>query len=472
MARLFASLPEDDGLYGSRRVFAVAIVLLGTTMAVLDSSIVSVALPTIAKELDVDPARVVWVTNAYQLATAVTIVAFAALGDMIGYRLIYTAGLVVFTAASLACAVSPSLEMLIVSRVVQGIGCSAMMSVGPALNRHIFPQRLLGSALGLTALTVATSSAAGPMIGGLMLAVLDWPWLFAINVPLGILAVSFALRALPTNPRRGGGFDYAGAILSGSAMGAFVIGVDGLSKDYSAGTVATLLIVSVVAGFGFVIRQRQTIHPLLPLKIFNSVRFSFAAVTSLCSFISQGLTFLTLPFLFQSVYGYTPLMSGLLFTPWPLTIAFAAPIAGRLADRFSARVLSTVGLAVLAAGLALLALLGSAASPADIIWRGAICGLGFGFFQSPNNRELLGNVPKTLSGAASGVLASARTFGQSVGAAVAAIILAASVSMQAAGPGAISPTRIHLALWIACLAAGGAFCASVLRTRHREAQAA
>ena len=151
-----------------------------------------------------------------------------------------------------------------------------------------------------------------------------------------------------------------------------------------------------------------------------------------------------------------------MFTPWPLTIAVAAPFAGRLADRVNPRILSTIGLVVLAAGLALLAGLGADAGVANVIWRAAVCGLGFGFFQSPNNRELLGNAPRTLSGAASGVLASARTFGQTVGAAVAAIVLATTAKGMLTGNIAVPPfSRIHLALWLACAAAAIAALASV-----------
>lgn len=447
-------------------MLAIAGVILGTTMAVLDASITNVALPTIARELSAGPAEVIWVANAYQLANAVCIITLAALGDILGYRRVYLAGLAVFTLASLGCALSPSLPALIVARVVQGIGASAMMAVGPALYRFIFPARLLGTALGISALTVAFSAAAGPMIGGMILGVAQWPWLFAINLPLGLAAIVFGWHNLPANEARGKGFDFPGAILAAGAMGCFVVAVDGLSKHYQLQLLAALWVGSLLAAGIFIRWQRVARHPLLPLGIFTSRRFSLAAVTSFCSFISQGLAFVSLPFLFQGDYGYSPLMSGLLFTPWPLTIAVAAPLAGRLADRFSPRVLSTVGLAVLSVGLAAMAGLGEQATVPDILWRASICGLGFGFFQSPNNRELLGNVPRHLSGAASGVLASARTFGQSIGAAVAALVLAAPVSRLAAGDSVAVPVaHIDLSLWLSCGAATGAFLVSFLRTR-------
>jgi DHA2 family multidrug resistance protein-like MFS transporter len=244
--------------------------------------------------------------------------------------------------------------------------------------------------------------------------------------------------------------------------------MNGLSKHAAGEAVGLLFVLSLAAGLAFVRRQRQTAYPLLPPQLFSVRSFSLAAVTSWCSFISQGLAFVVLPFLFQGEYGYSALESGLMFTPWPLTIAFAAPVAGRLADRMNPRILSTIGLVVLAAGLALLAGLGADASVADVIWRAAVCGLGFGFFQSPNNRELLGSAPRSLAGAASGVLASARTFGQAVGAAVAAIVLAAAANGYRSGDVASPATaRIHLALWLACAAATIAALVSVTRIRDQ-----
>ncbi len=465
MPQLFESRPEDEGLPGPQRKLAITVVMTGTTMAVLDASIVNVALPTIASTMAVDAARVIWVTNAYQLANAILLVALAALGDKIGYSRIYRSGLLVFTLASLACALAPGFTALVVARMVQGFGASAMMSIGPALYRRIFPGRLLGAALGLSALTVAASAAAGPMIGGLILGMSSWPWLFAINLPLGVVAILMGRRHLPPDDCRPGPFDIGGAVLSAIAMGCFVIAIDGLSKHYDPWLLGFLWTASLGAGAAFLRWQAFAQAPLLPLGLFSSRRFAMAAATSLCSFVGQGLAFVSLPFLFQGDYGYSPLGSGLLFTPWPLTVMVAAPMAGRLADRMSPRLLSTIGLGVFLLGLSSLAGLGAEATVPDILWRVSVCGLGFGFFQSPNNRELLGNVPRSLSGAASGVLASARIFGQSIGAAVAAMVLASAAGHASPVKAAVPVARIDVSLWIACGAVAGAFLVSALRTR-------
>ncbi|MGN8158441.1 MFS transporter [Salinisphaera sp. RV14] len=448
MSRLFSDQPGDDGLPGAERRLAVLVLIIGTLMAVLDGSIVNIALPTIADELHASASTTIWVANAFRLISAMGLISFAALGDVIGYRGVYLFGLVVFTLASLGCALCDAMVPLIALRGLQGFGAAATLSVGPALYRTIFPKRLLGSAIGLSALVVASGMAAGPSIGGGILAVLGWPWLFAINVPLGLISYLIARHALPREGGRGGRFDIVGAVLSSISLGALVLAVDGLSGQGASAWAAPLFTLSVVAGVLFIVWQRRVAHPLLPLDIFRSRRFSMAALTSFTAFTAQGITFIALPFLFQSIQGYSPLMSALLFSPWPIIVIAAGPIAGRLSDRFNPTPISTVGLVVFMLGMVSLALLGPAASVADIVWRTALCGLGYGFFQAPNNHELLGSVPRERSGSASGILASARTFGQSLGAAFVAIVLARAAEQLAPGAVAMTVAPVHLALWI------------------------
>ena len=467
MSRLFGDLEGDDGLPGAVRRVAIIVMILGTSMTVLDGSIVNVALPMIARSLNVDPAAAVWIANAYIIAGAMTMVAFASIGEVFGFRRLYMSGILVFTLASLGCALSPSLPVLNAMRFLQGLGGAAAMSIGPALYRYIFPTRLLGTALGINALVVASSTAAGPAIGGLMLSVLSWPWLFAVNVPIGIVTLLLARRVLPRNPGRGGKFDATGALLSAIALGTFVMGVDGLSRHDSWVQELMLGGIALISTALFIIRQRKYSAPLLPLDIFASQRFSMAVATSLCSFVGQGIAFIALPFLFQGAYGFSPLLSAALFTPWPVAIALTAPIAGRLADRYPAALLSTCGLLVLTLGLILLACLGDHASVPDILWRAFICGLGFGFFQSPNNREMLSNAPRSRSGTASGVLAIARTFGQSLGAALVAVVLAAtSVAQASANTAQLDASAVHMSLWLAASATLLATIISALRIRH------
>jgi DHA2 family multidrug resistance protein-like MFS transporter len=453
-----------DGLPAPARRFAVAVIALGTTMAVLDGTIANIALPTISRELRVEPAATVWVVNAFQIAVAVTLLSFAALGDVVGYRRIYASGIVVFTVGSLLCALSGSLPALVSARILQGLGASAIMSVGPALYRTIFPSDQLGRAVGISALVVASSASAGPTIGGAILAVLPWPWLFAINVPLGAIDAALARRALPPPHTSGARFDIGSSLLSIPAIGLFVVGLDGFARDVPPLLIAGSLAVSIACGAGFIARQARSDAPMLPLDIFAVRRFSLAAVTSLCSFVAQGLAYVSLPFLLQSVLGYSPFLSGLLITPWPLAIAVVSIVAGRLADRYPPPLLCTAGLVVLTAGLAGFATLPPHATAFDVVWRSALCGIGFGFFQSPNNRELLGSVPRRRSGAASGVLATVRVTGQTLGAALVAITFGASAASVV--PAAHAAGLAHAAavsLWLAALAAASAAIASSFR---------
>lgn len=472
MKHLFSDHPGDDGVPGSERRFAIAALIVGTLIAVLDGSIVNVALPVIGATLHSAAADAVWVANAYLLAGAMSLMAFAALGEVVGFARVYSVGLVVFTLSSLGCALSDSLPMLVGMRFVQGLGGAAAMSLGPALYRTVVPTRLLGTALGINALVVASATAAGPTLGGFLLEAFSWQWLFAINVPLGAVAVWLAHRSLPMTRSGRRHIDLPSVLLSALAMGALVIGVDDLSHWRQAGGAGHralyLLATTLVCGSLFLARQRRAAAPLLPLQIFASRRFSMAAATSMCSFTGQGIAFIALPFLFQGAMGYTALQSAGLFTPWPLAIVIAAPLAGRLADRMPPARLSTGGLAVLALGLGLLALLPDDAGVADILWRAFVCGLGFGFFQSPNNRELMGSAPRTLSGTASGVLSTVRTLGQALGAAMVAILLASLAHHGAGGARTGGTLAPHVALWIAAGCAAAATVVSALRIRHAQ----
>jgi len=464
---LFSDKPGDEGLPGRERGFAMAAVMIMATMAVFDGSMVNIALPQIAHALDISAGAAVWVSNGYLLSASMTLAIFAALASRIGFRPLFAAGLTVFTLASLGCALSSSLDMLIIMRVLQGIGAAATLSIGPAILRSVFPNRLLGRILGLNALMIATSTAVAPVLGGTILSAMSWQWLFAINIPLGIIAVILTLRVVPSNPASTRQpFDTAGAILSAVALGALIMAAESFAHpgNDKLATAITYGLTAIIAGVAFVWRQRRAPKPLLPLGMFASTRFTLAAFTSLASFVSQGITFVALPFLFQSVYGYSAFVSALLFTPWPLGIILAAPHAGRLADRYPAAIISTVGLAVFAVGLLLLAQLPAQPQVWDIGLRSFICGLGFGCFQSPNNREMLSNASRENSGYASGVLAIMRTFGQCLGAACVGVILtiysASSVLQEA--------RAVQVSLWVAVMATVLASVISLSRLRGQR----
>jgi DHA2 family multidrug resistance protein-like MFS transporter len=280
---------------------------------------------------------------------------------------------------------------------------------------------MLGRGFGHNALVVATAFTLGPTIASGILAIGHWPWLFAINIPFGVIAIWVGLKTLPATPRAAHAFDFPGALLAAGCLGFFIVGIGSAAHKASPVTVVIELVGAV--GLGWLLNRRQADHPapMLPIDLFRRPVFALSAATSVCSFAVQGLAFVSLPFYFEDVLHRTQVETGFFMTPWPLVVAIMAPIAGRLSDRYPAGVLGGIGLAMLGAGMALLATLPVTPGIANIVWRMAICGFGFGFFQTPNMKALMSSAPAGRSGSASGIVATARLTGQTTGAALAAL---------------------------------------------------
>lgn len=436
-----------DGLPIPRRYWAALCVALTISMAVMDGSIANVALPTLARELEVAPSASVWVANAYQLAITVSLLPLAALGEIVGYRRVYLTGITVFVLASLVCALADSFAMLTAARVVQGFGAAGLMSINAAVIRFIYPRALLGRGIGINAVVVATSSALGPTVASGILAVAPWPWLFAVNVPIGVLAFLIGLKALPVTPRAGHRFDVPSAILSAATFGLLISGIDGFAHGASGGRIAAEFAGAALAGVALVLRQFAIPVPLLPLDLLKIPVFTLSLCSSICSFMAQMLSMAALPFLLTGRLGFSAVEVGLLMTPWPLATAVIAPLSGRLVERYPSGLLGAIGMLGFGLGLALLAMLPEGAGAFDIGWRMALAGAGFGLFQTPNNRTIIGAAPRERSGGAAGMLATARLVGQTMGTAFLALLLA---RLDAAGPGA----ALFLAAGISVLAAG------------------
>ncbi|HHR5660642.1 TPA: MFS transporter [Klebsiella aerogenes] len=413
-----------DGLPVPQRYGAILTIVLGLTMAVLDGAIANVALPTIATDLNASPASSIWIVNAYQIAIVIALLPLSFLGDMVGYRRIYKIGLVVFTITSLICALSRSLEMLTLARVAQGLGGAALMSVNTALIRLIYPKRQLGRGMGINSFVVAVSSAAGPTIAAAILSLASWQWLFLINVPLGIISIFLAMRFLPPNSSASKitRFDLPSAMMNALTFGLLITALGGFAQGQSGYLVLAEVIAMLIIGFFFVRRQLRMPVPLLPVDLLRIPIFSLSICTSICSFCAQMLAMVSLPFFLQTVIGRSEVETGLLLTPWPLATMVMAPLAGYLIEKVHAGLLGAMGLLIMACGLFGLALLPSSPSELDIIWRMALCGAGFGLFQSPNNHTIVSSAPGHRSGGASGMLGTARLLGQSSGAALVALL--------------------------------------------------
>ena len=415
---------HPDGLPVPRRYWAIAAIALAITMSVLDSTIVNVALPTIARDFRASAAASIWVINAYQLAILLVLLPFASLGEIVGYRRVSQAGLAVFTLASLACAFAPSLLSLSLARAVQGIGAAGIMSVNGALVRHTYPHRYLGRAVGINAFVVATAAAVGPTVASAVLAVAHWRWLFGINLPLGVAAFAIALYALPDSERAPRRLNLAGAALYAGTMGLVLSGLQTLAHRAAVWLALSEIASGCVLAWLLTRHERPRAAPIIPFDLLSIRIFKLSLATSVCSFIAQMSALVALPFEIQRL-GHSAVETGLFITPWPLALAVVAPLAGRLADRYPAGLLGGVGLLTLAAGLSLLVLYPVSGNATGVLWRMALCGVGFGLFQAPNNRTIMGSVPRRRSGAAGGMLAAARLIGQSIGAAAVAILFRA-----------------------------------------------
>ncbi|RST56474.1 MFS transporter [Variovorax sp. MHTC-1] len=455
-----------DGLPLPQRRHAMLVIILGIAVAVLDGTIVNLALPGIARELRADPAHAIWVVNAYQIATLVMLLPLASLGDLVGYRRVYLVGMALFAFASLGAVLADSLATLIAARAVQGLGAAGIMSVNAALVRLIYPRAQLGRGMAINSMVVATASVAGPSVAAAILSVASWPWLFVLNLPLGALVLTLGFYALPANSAAaaaGARFsvvDVALNVLMFSLVfiGADRLGVRGSDAGQGAQPMAwALLLAGAAVGFVYLRRQRAQAVPLFPVDLLRIPVFALSMGTSVAAFCAQMLSFIALPFLLLDTYGRSHVEAGLLITAWPLAIVVMAPIAGRLIGRYPDGLLGGIGLGLLALGLTLLAALPAQPGNADIVWRMALCGLGFGLFQSPNNHTIVTSPPAHRSGAASGMLGTARLTGQTLG----AVLLAAIFSVWSPHDGKGQVIALGLA---ACCAAVAAVC-SALRTR-------
>ncbi len=447
-----ASTSDIDAPISGKSRWGMAAIQLTVALATIDTAIANTALPAIAADLHATPAASVWIINAYQLALVATMLPLAALGEIVGHRRVYISGIVVFTAASLACSLVSTLPMLTAARIVQGLGASAIMSVNAALIGCLYPPGRLGRGMGMNAFTVGVSFAIGPTVASMILSVASWPWLFEVNVPLGIAALALALPALPRTKRGKHAFDPVAGVFNVAAFSSLIFALGEAAHREPASRVLIPAAIAVV--FGVLLVRREAGHPapMLPVDLFKRPVFALSVITAICSFAAQGLAFVSLPFFFEDILHRSQVETGFLMTPWPVIVALAAPIAGRLSDRYPPGLLGAIGLAILGVGMASLALLPAYPSVNAIAVRMAICGAGFGFFQSPNLKAIMSSAPPERRGGASGMIGTARLLGQTTGAALVALCFSVV--------GRHGPT---LALAVGALFSGAASIASGLR---------
>lgn len=407
-----------------KNYLAVLAVLAAIMMGVLDGTVMNVALPTLSAEFGVSASDVIWIVNAYQLVVTMCLLGFAAIGDMFGYKRVFLCGVSIFVSASALCALSTSFEMMVVARVLQGLGGACTMSINTALLRIIFPPNRLGRVMAANAVIVAVTAASGPALGGAILAVGHWSWIFLMNIPLGLAALFIGWKLLPHNPpsKTVRKLDGQSVVLNAVFFGLLIYTIEQMAHDGFSTLLLLQAIVAIIVGVTYIRRQLRIPMPILPVDLFRIPIFALSIGCSIACFTAQMLALVSLPFFMQHSLGLSVAQTGLLMTPWPLATTLTAPIAGRLIERVHPGFLGGLGMGIFAIGLFLLATLEQISAPMELGWRMAVCGIGIGLFQTPNNVTITTSAPIQRSGGASGMLGTARVLGQTLGTATVAVL--------------------------------------------------
>lgn len=412
--------------FSIKNYLPILAVLSVLVMTVLDVTVMNVALPVLATEFKVSDSATVWIVTSYQLIITCLLLPVSSAGDKFSYKKCFLSGVVIFTLASISCALSNSFESLVVSRATQGIGAALIMGVNIALTRIIYPKEVLGRGLALNAMVIAVSTAAGPTLAGAVLSLASWHWLFLINIPLGIFAFILGKRLLPENPKKTikEHFDWEAAIENIATFGLIFYSMGSIARKNFSPLTFILLIIGALIGFFYIKREKTKKKPMLPVDLFKIKLFSLCICTSTCSFIAQMISMVSLPFLFLGKYKFSEITTGLLMTPWPLATMIVSPLAARFVEKHNPGLTAASGMGVFTLGLVLLLCTNSTPSPWDIAWRIAVCGIGFGLYQTPNNLVMVLATPMQRTGGAGGMQSTARLMGQTVGATIVTLIFA------------------------------------------------
>ena len=416
-----------DGLPTPRRYLAILAISCGTALAVIDGSVVTVALPTLAHDLGVHGSTAVLVVTVYQLVLVMTLLPFSALGSRIGLRRLYQYGQLAFLVATVLCFLARNLPFLLLVRAIQALGAAAALSVSSALIRSIYPARQLGRGLGIGNVVVSSSITFAPTLGGLVLSVASWPWIFAAASPLALLSLLIGRRALPEPLPRDDPYDVRAALLCALTFGLIISGLETAVHGGPTLIAAALVAGGVVIAVVFVRRELQSKLPILPVDLLMQPVVGLSALGGLLVFIASMTVMLSLPFRLQQNYGFAPAQVGAMITPWPLAILLIGPTAGMLSDRFPAGILGGIGMAIATTGLLSLAFLPAQLSHFDMVWRMALSGAGFGLFVAPNARVIIHSAPHERAASAGGLISTTRLTGQTLGATVLAALLAVGV---------------------------------------------
>lgn len=417
---------DAGGLPTPRRYAAIAALCFGSALVVIDGGVANVALPTIARDLGVAPSAVVSIVSVYQLMLVMLMLPFAGLGDRIGLKRMYQLGQLTFTVATLLCFFARSLPFLLIVRAGQAVGAAGTLGVASALIRQTYPARQLGRGLGVNSVVVASSAAAAPTIGGLILGIAPWPWVFASAIPFALGSLLLG-RSLPDPAPSNRSFDIAGAVQCAAMFGLVIGGAEGAVHGDSPVVSGAIVVLGLLVGAIYVRRERAVANPILPIDLLGQPVIALSVVGAFTAFVASMTLLLSTPFRLTQGFHLTPAQVGAALAPWPLTNMVVAPLAGWLSDRVPAGLLGGIGMTISIAALLLLAFLPADAGVPNMAWRMAICGAGFGIFLPPNARLIIGSAPRNRATAAGGLVSTVRLLGQTTGATVVALLLALGV---------------------------------------------
>jgi EmrB/QacA subfamily drug resistance transporter len=401
----------------SKKWYVLVAIGMGVFLSTIDGTIVSVALPTLVEQLQTDFPTIQWITLAYLLTVTVLLLGMGRLGDMIGKKRPYMAGMIVFGVGSALCGIAPNVQTLIGFRVLQAVGAAMMQALGTAIITESFPPTERGRALGTSGLLVSAGILTGPVLGGILIDNIGWRFIFLVNVPIAVLGFVIVNHFVPQGGRRPGQrFDIAGAVILGISLAALMLALT-FGQNWGWGDNRTLGLLGVFGLFlvAFIVLELRIEQPMVDLTLFLNPQFAVSLTMAVIMFVAISSRII-IPFFFEQGQGLSVTRIGFILGVWPLSMAAIAPTAGWLSDKIGSMRISLAGIIVTAAGYLLLGMMVDlTVAPLLFAVVSIPTGLGVGLFQSPNNSAVMGSVPKERLGVASGFLALTRNMGQLIG---------------------------------------------------------
>jgi len=425
-------MDSENNSNNKNRWVILFVVVMVTFMATLDSSIVNVALPVMAKSLNVTSAGIQVVVTSYLIIISATILIFGRLGDILGKTKVFKFGIALFTLGSLFCGVTNSLQFLVLARVIQAVGAAATMANSQGIITHVFPSNERGRALGIIGTFVALGALVGPPMGGFIVDATSWEYIFLINVPIGVITLFYGLKILPKSHKTEKvKFDLLGALLFIFAIVPLFAALgEGQEVGFTKPIILVGFLIAIISFVLFIIVEKKIENPLLQLEIFTNRLFSLSIFCGFISFVAMFCSTIIQPFYLQDVMKFSPSITGLILMVFPIVLAVVAPISGHLSDKIGSEILTLIGLAIMSLGLLLMSTLNEKSSIIRMVFFIGAMSLGSGLFQAPNTSLIMSTVPKDKLGIAGSINALVRNVGMVCGIALSTTLLYNRISYK------------------------------------------